>query len=72
MHAEAVRNMAQSARRTMILTESKKFSQVGVVPLLSYNELDTIYTDDKISDEAKKNWKPSTFKLFWQLQQNNF
>ncbi len=54
MHAEAVRNMAQSARRTMILTESKKFSQVGVVPLLSYNELDTIYTDDKISDEAKK------------------
>ena len=54
MRAEAVRNMAQSARRTIILTESKKFSQVGVVSLLTYSELDTVYTDDKISDETRK------------------
>lgn len=54
MRAEAVRNMAQSARQAIILTESKKFSQVGVVPLLNYRELDTIYTDEKIPDEAVK------------------
>ncbi len=54
MRAEAVRNMAQSARQAIILTESKKFSQVGVVPLLTYKELDTIYTDENISDETLK------------------
>lgn len=54
MRAEAVRNMAQSARQAIILTESKKFSQVGVVPLLTYEELDIIYTDENISDETLK------------------
>lgn len=63
MRAEAVRNMAQSAQRTMILTESKKFSQVGVVSLLTYSELDTIYTDDKISDETKKSLEDVNVQL---------
>ena len=53
MRAEAVRNMAQSARRAIILTDSKKFSQVGVVPLLTYKEINTIYSDEKISEDAK-------------------
>lgn len=55
MRAEAVRDMAKSARQVSILTESKKFSQVGVVPLLAYNELAIIYTDDKISADVEKN-----------------
>ncbi|MBE8949422.1 MAG: DeoR/GlpR transcriptional regulator [Quinella sp. 3Q1] len=55
MRAEAVRNMAQSARRSIILTESKKFSQVGVVSLLSYREIDSIYTNEKISEATQKN-----------------
>ena len=54
MRAEAVRYMAQSARRAIILTDSKKFSQAGVVPLLTYKEIDSIYTDDKIPEESKK------------------
>ena len=54
MRAEAVRDMAESARQKIILTESKKFSAVGIVPLLSYKEIDTIYTDEKISDETIK------------------
>lgn len=49
MRAEAVRHMAQSARRAIILTDSKKFSQTGVVSLLSFKEIDAIYTDRKIS-----------------------
>lgn len=55
MRAEAVRNMAQSARRSILLTESKKFSQAGVVSLLSYREIDSIYTDEKISEATQKN-----------------
>ena len=54
MRAEAVRDMAESARRAIILTESKKFSQFGVVPLLTYKQIDTIFTDADISAEAKK------------------
>lgn len=54
MRADAVRNMAESARKTIILTESKKFSQSGIVPLLSYKEIDSIYTDEKISDATVK------------------
>lgn len=57
MRAEAVRYMAESARRKFILTDSKKFSQSGTVPLLTYKELDTIYTDEKISDETRKNFE---------------
>lgn len=54
MRAEAVNYMAQSARRAIILTDSKKFSQAGVVPLLTYEKIDSIYTDDKIPEEGKK------------------
>ena len=54
MRSEAVNNMAESARQVIILTESKKFSQVGVVPLLSYKELKIIYTDEKILAETKR------------------
>ena len=53
MRAEAVRNMAESARQKIILTDSKKFASAGVVPLLTYQEIDSIYTDEKISDTAK-------------------
>ena len=55
MRAQAVRDMAESARQKIILTESKKFSQIGVVPLLTYKEIDFVYTDEKISEEAIKN-----------------
>ncbi len=53
MRAEAVRNMAESARRKIILTDSKKFSSASIVPLLPYKEIDSIYTDEKISDDKK-------------------
>ena len=54
MRAEAVRDMSESARRAIILTESKKFSQFGVVPLLTYKQIDTIFTDADISAETNK------------------
>lgn len=54
MRSEAVRNMVTSARKSIILTESKKFQQVGVVPLLSYAEISEIYTDEAISCETMR------------------
>ena len=63
MRAEAVRNMAESARQKIILTESKKFSQTGVVPLLPYKEIDSIYTDENISDETAKNIEDKGVKI---------
>ena len=47
MRAEAVRDMSKHARKVIILTESKKFEQVGVVPLLKYEHLHKIYTDNQ-------------------------
>lgn len=32
----------------------KKFSQISVVPLLSYSEISEIYTDEEISCETVK------------------
>ena len=63
MRAQAVRDMAESARQKIILTESKKFSQIGVVPLLTYKEIDSIYTDEKISEEAIKNLENRGVKI---------
>ena len=53
MRAEAVQNMSESAKHSIILTESKKFTQTGVVPLLPYNKIDIIYTEKADNLTAK-------------------
>ena len=55
MRAEAVRTMAESARNVIILTESKKFAQTGVVLLLPFERISEIYTDDQIDKETTQN-----------------
>lgn len=54
MRAEAVREMSGSAKQTIILTESKKFNQYGVVPLLPYEKISAIYTDDQVEESTIK------------------
>ena len=51
MRAETVRSMSVNAKNIIILTESKKFSRVGVVSLLPFEKIGMIYTDDRIDDE---------------------
>ena len=63
MRAEAVRDMAEVSNRTIILTESKKFSQLGVVNLLPYEKIDAIYTDKKIEDSALKNLQDKNIEV---------
>lgn len=52
MRAETIRTMSEKAKRVIILTESVKFSQTGVVSLFPFHKVDSVFTDDGISAEA--------------------
>jgi len=53
MRCETVRAMAENAKKVIVLTESSKFSQQGVVAQFKANEISTLVTDNKIPEEAK-------------------
>ena len=63
MRAEAVRNMSESAKYAIILTESKKFTQTGVVTLMPYAKINTIYTDDKIESSSLQRLQSKRIKV---------
>ena len=48
MRSEAVKDMAKQASPVMIVTDSAKFSQKGVVNLIEIEKVACVYTDDKI------------------------
>ena len=52
MRAEAVRSMAASARRVVVLTESEKFSRSGTVPMRIEKPM-AVVTDASISPEQR-------------------
>lgn len=54
MRAEAVKAMSQHADKTIILTESRKFSSHGVVPVINAKDVYAVYTDENIPQEAEK------------------
>ena len=68
MRAEAVRSMAKSAKQVIILTESEKFSQLGVVALLPYQDIDAIYTDDKIAKDIRDRLLQKGIHLYTAVQ----
>ena len=63
MRAEAVRNMAENAKEAIILTESEKFQQNGVVPLLPYEKISAIYTDNQIEATTKRKLEEKNIKI---------
>ena len=63
MRAEAVRDMIGSSKEAIILTESEKFQQTGVVPLLPYEKINVIYTDDRIESLTKHNLENNNIKI---------
>ena len=52
MRAEAIRTMSENAKRVIILTESVKFTQTGVVSLFPLSAVDSVFTDDGIPADA--------------------
>lgn len=51
MRIETVKAMAESAEKIIILTDSSKFSERGVVSQFRANEINTIFTDDDIPQD---------------------
>ncbi|MBR2214377.1 MAG: DeoR/GlpR transcriptional regulator [Selenomonadaceae bacterium] len=64
MRAEAVRDMAVNAKQAIILTESAKFYQTGVVPLFPYHDIDAIYTDNSVTDDIVANIRQHGIKIY--------
>lgn len=54
MRAEAMKNMAESAKHSIILTDSSKFAQQGVVLQCRLDEINMVVTDTGISEDARK------------------
>ncbi|NWK11568.1 DeoR/GlpR family DNA-binding transcription regulator [Clostridium cadaveris] len=54
MRTEAMKYLAESARKVILLTDSSKFEKQGVVMQLRFDELQGIVTDSEIPDSAKK------------------
>jgi DeoR/GlpR family transcriptional regulator of sugar metabolism len=52
--AETVRDMARQASKTLILTDSKKFSRQGTVTLLPIEEIAGVFTDDGIPEDQEQ------------------
>lgn len=53
MRTEAMKAMAKSARKVIVLTDSSKFMRQGVVVQFGLSEVSSVYTDDEIPGETK-------------------
>ena len=53
MRSEAVKDMAKQASRVMIITDSDKFRQKGVVNLIEIEKVACVYTDDNIPSKIE-------------------
>ena len=54
LRVEAAKSMMGSARNSIILTDSSKFSEHGVVMQSRLKDIDMVFTDDQIPSEAKE------------------
>ena len=54
MRTEAMKSMAQSAKKVIVVTDSSKFSRQGVVVQFKLSEVHSVYTDNGIPSESKK------------------
>lgn len=54
MRSEAVKDMAKQASNVIIVTDSVKFQQKGVVSLLDTKKVSYIYTDSNIPEETEE------------------
>ena len=70
MRAEAIRSMAENATRIVILTESAKFTQTGVVSLFPLDAIDSVYTDDAIPPEASQLLHTKSVRLYTVSEDN--
>lgn len=63
MRTETVKAMAENANKIIILTESSKFSERGVVSQFRTEEVHYVLTDTNISDEVLENLKKEKIEV---------
>ncbi len=63
MRAEAVRDMAEQANKVIVVTDSIKFKQSGVVPLIKTERIFEVVTDFEMDDEIKKSLENRGIKV---------
>ncbi|MPQ42707.1 DeoR/GlpR family DNA-binding transcription regulator [Clostridium tarantellae] len=54
MRSETVRDMAKQANNVIIITESAKFFQKGIVRLIETDNINSVITDEKIPNEFEE------------------
>lgn len=54
MRSETVRDMAQQANHVIVVTESTKFSQKGLVHLIDTDHIHMVVSDDRIPEECEQ------------------
>ncbi|MCR0610231.1 DeoR/GlpR family DNA-binding transcription regulator [[Clostridium] innocuum] len=54
MRSETVRDMAQQANHVIVVTESTKFSQKGLVHLIDTDYIHMVVSDDRIPEECEQ------------------
>lgn len=63
MRTETVKAMAESADKIIILTDSSKFSERGVVSQFKINEISYLFTDNNIPEEIFENLKKEKVEI---------
>lgn len=53
MRAEAVKSMAESAKKIIVLTDSSKFDNHGLVILFPLNKVDYLFTNNTIPEDTR-------------------
>ncbi|MDD7305842.1 MAG: DeoR/GlpR family DNA-binding transcription regulator [Peptoniphilaceae bacterium] len=61
--AQTVRDMAKSAKRICVITDSSKFREKSTVNLFSFDEVAYVYTDASISQEVKENLEKNKIRV---------
>ncbi|ALR90488.1 MULTISPECIES: DeoR/GlpR family DNA-binding transcription regulator [Clostridium] len=64
MRSETVKDMARQASQVIIVTDSAKFHQSGVVNLMNTECVNSIYTDSEIPDDIEEYLKEKNVKVF--------
>lgn len=63
LRVELLHHMASSAEQLIILTESEKFNNQGVVPLFSFQQIHRIITDSLIPDAIKRELRDTHIRI---------
>jgi DeoR/GlpR family transcriptional regulator of sugar metabolism len=63
MRAQTVQDMAEHAKQVIVLTESEKFLQQGVLGLVRTEKVAAVYTDDQIPPETEEILRENNVRL---------